>query len=100
MGDFMANGGIDGMNGDIKESPLTHKEKMEWHTSRWKNRRRMAWFSLYALIAIIFLFFFAPVTDERLKIIADPIAMMAFVFGGVIAAYMGFTTFEKTKMGK
>ena len=89
-----------GMNGDITKSSLSHKQKMDWQTSRWKNRRRMAWFSIYTLIAVILLFFFAPISDARLKIIAEPIAMMGFVFGGVVAAYMGFTTFEKTKMGK
>ena len=88
------------MNGDIEKSSLNHKQKMEWQTSRWKNRRRMAWFSIYTLIAVILLFFFAPISEARLNIIAEPIAMMGFVFGGVVAAYMGFTTFEKTKMGK
>ena len=88
------------INGDISKSSLTDKEKIAWQTRRWKNRRRMAWFSVYALIAIILLFFFAPIDNERLKIIADPIAMVSFVFGGIIGAYMGFTTMEKYKMGK
>jgi len=88
------------MNGDIDSSPLTDKEKVKWQTLRWKNRRRMAWFSVFALIGIILLFFFAPIPETRLNIIAEPISMMAFVFGGIVGAYMGFTTIEKTKMGK
>jgi uncharacterized membrane protein YhaH (DUF805 family) len=88
------------LNGDIAESSLSNEEKIAWQTRRWKNRRRMAWFSVYALIAIILLFFFAPISDSRLAIIADPISMMAFVFGGIVGAYMGFTTMEKYKMGK
>lgn len=88
------------VNGDIAVSPLSEKEKIAWQTRRWKNRRRMAWISVFALIAIILLFFFAPIPESRLAIIVEPISMMAFVFGGVIGAYMGFTTMEKMKMGK
>ena len=60
----------------------------------------MAWASVWCLAAVVFLFFFAPITDARLKIIVEPIAMICFVFGGIVGAYMGFTTFEKYKMGK
>lgn len=88
------------INGDIEKSNLTYEQKIEWQKKRWVNRRRMAWSSVFALIAIILLFFFAPVPESRLAIIVEPISMMAFVFGGVIGAYMGFTTIEKMKMGK
>ncbi len=88
------------MNGDIVESSLTPEEKVQWQQRRWKNRRRMAWFSVYSLIAIILLFFFAPIPESRLAIIVEPISMMGFVFGGIVGAYMGFTTIEKYKMGK
>lgn len=87
----------DDMNGDIKSSSLSDKKKIEWQTRRWKNRRRMAWISLYVLIAMVLMFFFAPIPDSRLKIIADPVSMVAFVFGGVIGAYMGFTSMENVK---
>lgn len=87
-------------NGDIAESSLTMKEKMKWQTLRWKNRRKMAWISLIFLIVIVLLLFFAPIDTERLKVIADPLAMICFVFGGIIGAYMGFTAMEKYKMGK
>lgn len=90
----------EGLNGDIAESPLTHEQQIKWQTNRWKNRRRMAWVSVWSLVSIILLFFFAPIDPERLKVIADPISMMAWVFGGIIGAYMGFTTMEKWKMGK
>lgn len=88
------------INDDIEKSNLTYEQKIEWQKKRWLNRRRMAWFSVYSLIAIILLFFFAPISDSRLAIIAEPISMMAFVFGGVIGAYMGFTSYEKGKLGK
>ena len=96
----MTNPESKGLNGDIAVSPLTEEEKIEWQKRRWKNRRRMAWSSVFALLAIILLFFFAPIPESRLAIIVEPISMMAFVFGGVIGAYMGFTTIEKMKLGK
>jgi len=88
------------LNGDIQTSPLSDKEKKEAQTNRWKNRRRMAWISIFCLISTILLLFFAPIPDSRLTIIADPISMMAFVFGGIVGAYMGFTSMEKNKMSK
>ena len=86
-----------GMNGDIAESPLTYEQKVEWQVVRWKNRRRMAWAAIINLTAIVILYFFAPISDSRLAIIADPLATITFVFAGIIGAYMGFTTMEKLK---
>jgi len=88
------------MNGDIETSPLTPEEKIKWQTVRWKNRRRMAWLSMANLTAIVLLYFFAPIPDARLTIIAEPLAMITFVFAGIVASYMGATTFEKIKLGK
>jgi hypothetical protein len=59
---------------------LTEKEKIAWQTRRWKNRREWHGVLYYALLAIILLFFFAPIPESRLAIIAEPISMMAFVF--------------------
>ena len=88
------------INGDIQESPLTYEQKVKWQEKRWKNRRRMAWISMANLTAIVLLYFFAPIPDSRLMIIADPLAMITFVFAGIVASYMGATTFEKIKLGK
>lgn len=88
------------LNGDINSSPLSDEEKMDAQRKRWKNRRRMAWISVFCLIGTILLLFFAPIPDSRLAIIADPISMMAFVFGGIVSAYMGFSAMEKNKTGK
>lgn len=88
------------LNGDIENSDLTYDQKIEMQKSRWKNRRRMSWASMYSIMAIILLYFFAPISDSRLQIIADPLAMISFGLVGVIAAYMGFTSMEKWKLGK
>ena len=88
------------MNGDIEESLLSTEDKIKLQKNRWKNRRRMAWCSVFSLIAIILLFFFAPIAESRLAIIAEPVSMMAWVFCCIISSYIGFTTIEKYKMGK
>lgn len=88
------------MNGDIANSELSYDEKVKWQEIRWKNRRRMAWGSFWNLTIIVLLYFFAPITETRLDIIADPLSMICFCFVGVIGAYMGFTAIEKMKLGK
>lgn len=90
----------DNMNGDIAESPLTYDQKVKWQEIRWKNRRRMAWVAMANLTAIVCLYFFAPITETKLNIIAEPLSTICFCFVGVIGAYMGFTTAEKMKLGK
>ena len=67
---------------------------------RWKNRRRMAWTSLVGALVVVVLLFFAPIDNERLKVISEPLTWYFFCATGVIGAYMGFTTVEKFKMGK
>lgn len=88
------------LNGDIAESNLTDEQKVDLQKRRWKNRRRMAWVAMANLTAIVILYFFAPIPETRLKIIAEPLAMITFGFVGIVGAYMGFSSFEKTKMGK
>jgi len=64
---------------------------------RWKNRRRMAWTSLIAMIAVTFLLLFGPIPDSRLKILADPLTWFFFSMASIIGAYMGFTTWASRK---
>lgn len=90
----------DEINGDSETSPLTYEQKIKWQEKKWKNRRRMAWVSMANLTAIIILYFFAPISETRLQIIADPLAMITFGLVGVVASYMGFTSYEKGKLGK
>ena len=76
----MSNPESKGLNGDIAVSPLSEKEKIAWQTRRWKNRRRMSWVAMLNLTAIVLLYFFAPIPDSRLAIIAEPLAMITFGF--------------------
>lgn len=60
---------------------------------RWKNRRRMAWISLGAIIAVTGILLFGPIENERLKILSDPITWFYFAMASIIGAYMGFTSY-------
>lgn len=64
---------------------------------RWKNRRRMAWTSLVAILVVTFLMFFAPVEIERLKVISEAITWFYFASASIIGAYMGFTSWSDKK---
>jgi hypothetical protein len=66
---------------------------LELEKRKWKNRRKMAWVSLVAMIVITLALLFAPIPEGRLKIIAEPVIWSYFAFTSVIGAYMGFTTY-------
>ena len=67
------------INGDIEKSSLNHKQKMEWQTSRWKNRRRMAWSALISMILVTFILLFYDIPLERLKVISEFIVYYYFI---------------------
>ena len=64
---------------------------------RWKNRRRMAWTSLIAILAVTGILLFGPVDVERLKVIGEPITWFYFASASIIGAYMGFTSWSDKK---
>ena len=64
---------------------------------RWKNRRRMAWTSLIAMIVVVLMLLFGPIPDSRLKLLMEPITWFFFSMASIIGAYMGFTTWASKK---
>ncbi len=64
---------------------------------RWKNRRRMAWTSLAAILFVTLVMLFAPIDNERLKVISEPITWFYFASASIIGAYMGFTSWSDKK---
>lgn len=58
----------------------------------WKNRRKMAYISLFAIIAVT-VYVLSPWMDsDRLKLLETVITWFYTVMASVIASYMGFTT--------
>ena len=86
------------IGGDIKteetEDPYLNK-------TRWKNRRRMAWLSLFALIgqviASMLIIVLTEITVEKMKVLAELMSWPSLAFASVIGAYMGFTTWAGRK---
>lgn len=75
------------MEGENKLSDI------EAERARWKNRRRMAWFSLISMIGITILILFTDLVPvARLSILSEVITWFYFCCASVIGAYMGFTT--------
>ena len=67
---------------------------------RWKNRRKMAWTSLAAIIIQTLLLLFAPpslLSNEKIEIIKEPLTWAYMCESAVILAYMGFTTWAYMK---
>jgi len=60
---------------------------------RWKNRRRMAWISLFYIIIKTLLLLFV-VDPERIKVLEQPLTWSYFCAAGIVGAYMGAATFE------
>jgi hypothetical protein len=65
---------------------------------KWKNRRRMAWVSLFSMIVVTFVILFTDtISVEKLKIISEMLVWFYFSMASVIGAYMGFTTWAAKK---
>lgn len=68
---------------------------------RWKNRRRMAWISLFALVGQVAISLAIVIaTDvpvERIKVLVELMSWPSLAFASIIGAYMGFTTWAGKK---
>lgn len=63
-------------------------------TDTWRNRRRMAYFSLFSIVIVTYWALFV-VPENRLKILEEIITWFFFIMGSVVGAYMGFSAYEK-----
>ncbi len=63
---------------------------------RWKNRRRMAWLSLFSILAFtVALLFF--VDSDRLSAIEEASTWFYMSMASIVGAYMGFSTWAAKK---
>jgi O-antigen ligase len=68
-------------------------ENNDLNERRWRNRRRMAYISLFFLIIVAFLAIFV-VPVERLQVLEEIITWFFFIMGSVVGAYVGFSTLD------
>lgn len=64
---------------------------------RWKNRRKMAWIALIAMILLMIALLFGPVSIERINTLKEPIIWFFFSMASIIGMYMGATTWASIK---
>ena len=79
-----------------KEPDIIKNEKTVTKV-RWRNRRRMAWTSLIAMLILTLVLLFAPIPEAKLRIIVEPLTWFFFSMTSIIGAYMGFTTWASKK---
>lgn len=82
---------------DLDPSIDTKEEIEEYaltQTDAWKNRRRMAYFSLYSIVIVTYWALFL-VPESRLKILEEVITWFYFIMGSIVGAYVGFSTLDK-----
>ena len=64
---------------------------------RWKNRRRMAWTAMVAMLVVVMMLLFGPIPESRIAVVKEPLTWFFFAMASVIGAYMGFTTWASKK---
>ena len=76
------------MDGDGKIS----KTESNIATDRFKNRRRMAWLSMIAMVTFTAVLMSPVVGVEKIKALEGVFGAFYFAMASVVGAYMGFTT--------
>jgi len=56
--------------GDCSHDSQKSFLNIEMEKRKWKNRRKMAWISLVAMIVVTIILLFAPIPETRLKILS------------------------------
>lgn len=79
---------------DVKKAKFEftkERASIELDKERWKNRRKMAWLSMFAMIAATYGLFFV-VSESRLQHLEEVIAWFYMAMASVIGTYLGTTT--------
>lgn len=79
---------------DINGDNFVNEKEIEIYEQRAKNRRRMAWVSLFAMIltALALMFF---VEETRLDKLTGLLELYWLGLGGVVATYVGVSAWNK-----
>jgi hypothetical protein len=79
---------------DLTGDGVVSEKELELYEKRAKNRRRMAWVSLIAMVLSAFaLMFFVP--DERLTSLDGLLELYWIALGGVVGAYVGISSWTR-----
>jgi len=70
-------------------------EEPEIINTRWQNRRRMAWVSLWVMVIMTASFFIME--EERILALQDILSWTYMSFTSIVGAYMGLATLSGIK---
>lgn len=79
---------------DINGNGLVTEKELEIYEQRAKNRRRMAWVSLIAMIVSAFCLMFL-IPEEKLNKLDGLLELYWLGLGGVVATYVGVSAWNK-----
>jgi len=79
-----------------EEKIKKEERELELDIKRWRNRRRMAWISLMAILVVTYLMLY-QIGIERIKVLKEVITWFYTVMGSIIGAYVGFATWASKK---
>jgi len=79
---------------DVTGDGLVTDKEIEIYEQRAKNRRRMAWVSLTAMIVTAFALMFF-VDEKRLDTMSGLLELYWLGLGGVVATYVGVSAWNK-----
>ena len=68
-------------------------ESIRFDRERWKNRRKLAYISLYAILFVMGVSLFV-VPEPKLNALADIISTFFFVMASIIGTYIGAATLD------
>lgn len=81
------------VDNDGKITPM----EIDLTKTRFKNRRRMAWLAMWAMVALTTILLSDFVSIERIKAVDNVFEMFYIAMASVVGAYMGFTTWASKK---
>lgn len=76
---------------DLNHDGIISKKEEELYEKKAINRRRMAWFSLFAMIVSGFAIMFI-IPESRLQKINSMLDLYWISLGGIVGAYVGIST--------
>lgn len=77
---------------NVKQEELTKIQKND----QWKNRRRMAWMSIWMLVIITFVVFKIDISEHNVSILIS----LIYAFAAIVFAYIGGNIYEFIKLSK
>ena len=81
---------------DLDGDGMINDKEIEMYERRAKNRRRMAWLSLIAMIVTSFCIMFL-IPEERLSRIENMLDLYWVSLGGIVGAYVGISAWVNRK---